>query len=78
MKRCIYVVDDQVAVLDTAVCAAYGMAPSDDVLAFLLKLNLELAAKEATGEPVTPPGLPASVEHPEQFITPDCVQAPQL
>jgi len=65
-------------VLDTAVRAAYGMAPSDDVLAFLLKLNLELAAKEEQGDPVTPPGLPALVDHPEQFITPDCVQAPQL
>ena len=32
--------------LDTAVRAAYGMQPSEDTLAFLLKLNLELADKE--------------------------------
>ena len=32
---------------------------SEDPLAFLLRLNLELAATEATGEPITAPGLPS-------------------
>ena len=54
--------------LDTAVRAAYGMAEGSstrssaasppDALAFLLALNLELAAKEKAGEKITPPGLP--------------------
>ena len=60
--------------LDTAVRAAYGMKPAEDILAFLLKLNLELADKEKKGDPVTPPGLPASIEKPEQFVTEDCVK----
>jgi hypothetical protein len=49
---------DAHAALDTAVRAAYGMKPGEDILAFLLKLNLELADKEAKGESITPPGLP--------------------
>ena len=39
------------AALDAAVRAAYGMKPDEDILAFLLKLNLELAEKEKQGEP---------------------------
>ena len=42
----------------------------------LLKLNLELAAKEADGEKIIPPGLPAFVEQPKEFISQDCVKAP--
>jgi hypothetical protein len=49
------------------------MKPDEDILAFLLKLNLELADKEAKGEPITPPGLPAFVEKPKDFISKDCV-----
>ncbi len=62
------------AALDAAVRAAYGMKSDEDILAFLLKLNLELAAKEAKGETITPPGLPAFVEKPKEFITKDCVR----
>lgn len=62
--------------LDTAVRAAYGMKPGDDILAFLLKLNLELAEKEKKGDPVTPPGLPAIVEEPNQLVTEDCIKPP--
>jgi hypothetical protein len=61
--------------LDSAVRAAYGMKPTEDILAFLLKLNLELADKETKGESITPPGLPASVKNPKDFITADCVTA---
>ena len=64
---------DAHAALDAAVRAAYGMKPDEDILAFLLKLNLELAEKETKGEPITPPGLPAFVEQPKDFITKDCV-----
>jgi hypothetical protein len=61
-------------VLVGAVRAAYGMKPTEDILSFLLKLNLELADKEKKGDPVTPPGLPVTNETPEQFVTGDCVQ----
>jgi hypothetical protein len=62
--------------LDAAVRAAYGINPTEDPLAFLLRLNLELAGKEATCEAVTPPGLPAFISNPDDFTTPDCIQQP--
>lgn len=62
--------------LDAAVFAAYGMKKNEDVLAFLLGLNLELAEKEANGEEIVGPGLPPSVEIPAEFITDDCVKMP--
>jgi MmeI, DNA-methyltransferase domain/MmeI, target recognition domain len=61
--------------LDTAVRAAYGMKENEDVLAFLLHMNLELAGRENHGLPITPPGLPASVENPAEFVSKDCVSA---
>ena len=64
---------DAHAVLDAAVRAAYGMEGKEDILAFLLKLNLELADKESKGEPITPPGLPAFVSKPSDFVSEDCV-----
>lgn len=62
--------------LDAAVFAAYGMKKNDDVLAFLLTLNLELAEKEANGEEILGPGLPLSIENPAEYITDDCIQMP--
>jgi hypothetical protein len=62
--------------LDAAVRAAYGMKPAEDILAFLLKLNLELAEKETNGQPTTPPGLPAWVPEPDSFVSRDCVRSP--
>ena len=63
--------------LDAAVRAAYAMPADADVLAFLLALNAELAARERAGQPVTPPGLPASVAPDAAaratFVTPDAV-----
>ena len=63
--------------LDAAVRAAYGMAPGDEPLEFLLKLNLELAAREAEEKPIVGPGLPPVIKHPEEFITDDCIRMPQ-
>ncbi len=60
--------------LDTAVRAAYGMPEDADPLAFLLALNLALAAKEKAGEPITPPGLPLFESERVAFITDDCVR----
>jgi hypothetical protein len=62
--------------LDVTVRAAYGMKPGEDILAFLLKLNLELAGKESAGKSITPPGLPATAANPKDFITADCVTSP--
>ncbi|HEX8296400.1 MAG TPA: type IIL restriction-modification enzyme MmeI [Chthoniobacteraceae bacterium] len=63
--------------LDTAVRAAYAMPPSADPLTFLLTLNLQLAAKEKAGEPITPPGLPLPDSAPGEFVTDDCIRAPE-
>ncbi len=65
---------DAHAALDTAVRAAYGMKPDEDILAFLLKLNLELADKEAKGEPITPPGLPSIYPDAKKLVTEDCIK----
>jgi SAM-dependent methyltransferase len=65
---------DAHAALDSAVRAAYGMKPDEDILAFLLHLNLTLAEQEAKGQPITPPGLPAFVPEPDTFISRDCVR----
>ena len=67
---------DAQTALDTTVRAAYGMKPDEDILAFLLQLNLELADKEAKGEAITPPGLPAFMPEPQSFVSRDCVHAP--
>jgi hypothetical protein len=64
---------DAHAALDTAVRAAYGMKEKDDILAFLLKLNLELADNESKGETITPPGLLSFVPKPADFVSEDCV-----
>jgi hypothetical protein len=50
------------------------MKPDEDILAFLLKLNLELADKESKGEPITPPGLPNNFPDPQNLITKNCIQ----
>jgi len=52
------------------------MKEKEDILAFLLKLNLELAGKEAKGESITPPGLPVFVPEPQGFVSRDCVRVP--
>jgi hypothetical protein len=64
---------DAQAVLDSAVRAAYGMSATEDTLAFLLALNLELADKEAKGEQITAPGLPAPAGEAAEFMSKDCV-----
>ena len=62
------------AALDAAVLAAYGFAPQADLLAQLLALNQQTAARLARAEPVTAPGLPAGFPHPETLITGDCIR----
>ena len=65
---------DAQAKLDAAVRAAYAMPKDADILAFLLALNQTCAAKEAAGEPITPPGLPLPVEEHGEFVTGDCIR----
>jgi SAM-dependent methyltransferase len=65
---------DAHAKLDAAVRAAYGMPDDADPLAFLLDLNIACAAKEKTGEKITPPGLPLAEKEQAAFITKDCIE----
>jgi len=60
--------------LDAAVRNVYGMKPGDDILAFLLGLNHEVAERESEGKPVQGPGLPAIVDDPSEFVTEDYVR----
>ena len=69
---------DAQAALDSAVRAAYGINASEDTLGFLLRLNLELAEKEAKGQPIIPPGRPALAANHAEFDTPDCITAPGI
>ena len=65
---------DAHAALDAAVLAAYGFNPKADLLAQLLDLNQQVAARITAGEPVTAPGLPLPPEKRAAFITEDCIQ----
>ena len=64
---------DAHAALGSAVRAAYGMKDTEDTLAFLLAINLELADKEANGVQITSPGLPVSAREAAEFMSKDYV-----
>ena len=66
---------DAHAALDSAVRTAYGMNATEDILGFLFALNLQLAGKEAKGEPITPPGLLVPAGEAAEFVSTDCIQA---
>ena len=66
---------DAHAALDTAVLTAYGFNPKKDLLAQLLALNQEVAAKIEKGEEVVAPGVPQKYPEVEKLITSDCIQA---
>ena len=65
---------DAHAALDAAVLAAYGFSAKKDLLAQLLALNQQVAAKLERAEPVTAPGIPASFPKPESLVTDDCIR----
>jgi SAM-dependent methyltransferase len=73
---------DAHAALDDAVMKAYGFSPKKDLLQQLLDLNLEVAAAEAKGDPVTAPGFPPAFAQrggdPAALITDDCIRPPKL
>jgi len=65
---------DAHAALDAAVLAAYGFTAKADLLAQLLALNQQVAAKLERTEPVTAPGIPAGFPKPETLLTEDCIR----
>ena len=64
--------------LDKAALAAYGFQANDDLLAQLLALNVEVAAKIEAEQTVTAPGIPADYPNPDELISAGCIQAPSL
>jgi hypothetical protein len=67
---------DAHAALDAAVLAVYGFDAKKDLLAQLLALNREVAAKIEKGEAVTAPGIPSGHPDPPSLVTEDCIQPP--
>jgi len=57
---------------------AYGFDPKKDLLAQLLALNLEVAAKIERNEPVTAPGIPPGYPDAGKLVTEDCIQPPEI
>lgn len=64
--------------LDKAVMAAYDFDPKNDILAQLLALNLDVAAKIEKGEIVTAPGIPSSYPNPDELVSEGCIEPPEL
>lgn len=62
------------AALDAAVLDAYGFDPAADLLQQLLNLNLAVAARLDTAQPVTAPGVPPTYPDPPALVTADCIQ----
>lgn len=60
--------------LDAAVLAAYGFSAKKDLLAQLLDLNQQVAAKIEKGEPVTAPGVPKNYPDAKKLVTEDCIR----
>jgi hypothetical protein len=65
---------DAHAALDTAVLAAYGFNAKKDLLAELLVLNQQVAAKIEKAEPVTAPGVPRNYPDAKKLVTEDCIK----
>jgi hypothetical protein len=62
--------------LDTAVLTAYGFGAKKDLLAQLLALNQQVAAKIEKGEPVTAPGMSKNYPDAKKLVTEDCIKPP--
>jgi hypothetical protein len=69
---------DAHAALDTAVLTAYGFSAKKDLLAQLLALNQEVAAKIERGEPVTSPGVPKNYPDAKKLVTEDCIKPAEV
>ena len=62
------------AALDIAVLTAYGFSAKKDLLAQLLALNQQVAAKIENVEPVTAPGVPNNYPDAKKLVTEDCIR----
>ena len=60
--------------LDTAARTAYGFSPEKDLLAQLLALNQQVAAKIEKGELVMPLGVPKNYPDAKKLVTEDCIR----
>lgn len=60
--------------LDRTVDRAYGRNAETGSLRFLLDLNVAVAEREAGGQEVTGPGLPAEFAQDEEFVSSDCLR----
>ena len=58
----------------TAVLTAYGFNAKTDLLAQLLALYQQVAAKIEKGEPVTAPGVPKNYPDSKKLVTEDCTK----
>lgn len=65
---------DAHAALAAAVLTAYGFNAKKDLLAQLLALNQEVAAKIEKGEPVTVLGVPKNYPAAKKLVTEDCIR----
>ncbi|MCO5102283.1 MAG: N-6 DNA methylase [Burkholderiaceae bacterium] len=61
------------AKLDDAVLKAYGFTAQKALLSQLLDLNQDVAAKQASGVPVTGPGIPPHFPDPHALLSTDCI-----
>lgn len=69
-----YPLKDAHATLDHAVMVAYGFSDMDDLIAEQLALNLEVARREESGQPVTAPGVPPGHPDPSRLVSDDCIR----
>lgn len=63
---------------DTAVLTTSGFSAKKDLLAQLLALNQQVAARIEQGLPVTAPGIPPGHSDPQRLVTEDCIRPAQL
>lgn len=64
--------------LDAAVLQVYGFYANRDLLQQLLDLNLAVADRIQSGEPVTTPGIPPNFPDPETLVTEDAIRPPAI
>ena len=69
---------DAHAALDATVLATYGFSAKKDLLAQLLGLNQDVAAKIERGEPVMPPGVPKNYADAKKLVREDCIKQMRL
>ena len=68
---------DAQALLDEAVAAAYSLPPGQDLIEFLLDLNLSLAEREEHRHAITGPGLPPGFDPLDRrWMSDDCIEPP--